>query len=51
MMNSGQGDPQLIAGQISENLVTALLRVIIDLPILGFLLWVFKRQKHSSTER
>ncbi|MEP6343237.1 MAG: hypothetical protein ABJ275_07975 [Maricaulaceae bacterium] len=48
MTNSGQADPQLIAGQISESLVTALLRVIVDLPILGLLLWLFKRQKHPS---
>ncbi len=33
MIESGVGDPQLLAGEISVAIVTAMLRAIIDIPI------------------
>ena len=41
----GVGDPQLMAGQIAENLVTSMLLVVIDIPLALFIFWAFKKFK------
>ena len=53
MMIYGEGDPQLMAGGISEAIVGAMLRLIFYLPIL----WVFQwfilrrhRRKHPKVD-
>ena len=45
MTATGQGDPQLVAGQISENLVTSILLMILDIPIIALLFFWLKRSK------
>ena len=50
MVETGKGDPQLVAGAISEDIVTGLLRSFFDLPLL-FLMWFFfRRQKLKKQE-
>ena len=43
MMQEGQGDPELMAGQISENIVTSLLFAIIAIPLALCLFWAYKK--------
>jgi len=43
MVETGEGDSQLIAGSISENIVTGILRSIIDIPILLLLFFGLRK--------
>lgn len=43
MMETGTGDPRLVAGKISENLVTSMLLVVIDVPLALLVFWGFKK--------
>jgi len=44
LKETGQGDPQLVAGMISESLIMSLYRTIFDVPILAVLFWWSRRQ-------
>lgn len=43
MADTGQGDPQLMAGQISEVVVTLMLFAIIAIPLALCLFWAYKK--------
>lgn len=51
MMIYGEGDPQLMAGMISEAIVGTILRLIICLPLLFLFQWfVLRRHKKKLTK-
>ena len=43
MMETGAGDPQLMAGQMSESLVTSMLLAVINVPLALLVFWGFKK--------
>jgi len=43
MSRTGSGDPQLMAGRISENLVTSLLLGIITIPLSLLIFWAYRK--------
>ena len=43
----GTGDPQLMAGAISESIVTAILKVVLILPVLILFQWIMRRRWQS----
>lgn len=43
MMETGAGDPQLMAGQMSESLVTSMLLAVINIPLALLVFWGFKK--------
>ncbi len=45
---SGEGDPQLMAGQISESLVTSLLAIIIHVPLALLIFWALRRLRNKA---
>jgi len=48
MVETGTGDPQLMAGEISENIVTGILRSIIELPILLLIFLGLRKWRRSK---
>lgn len=48
MMQSGQGDPELMAGQISEVIVTSLLFAVIAIPVALLLFWAYRKFKSKA---
>ena len=51
MTETGQGDPQLLAGSISEMIVTEGLAAIIFIPILIVTYFIVKRRKTNNQGR
>lgn len=43
MVKTGSGDPQLMAGTISESLVTSFLAGIIIIPLSLLIFWVYRK--------
>ena len=43
MLRTGSGDPQLMAGEIAENLVTSLLAGIIIIPLSLIIFWAYRK--------
>ena len=48
MIETGTGDPQLVAGQISESLVSSMLLLFIDIPLAILIFWGFKKYKNRD---
>ena len=48
MTATGKGDPQLIAGQISEKLVNSILNTVFHIPIIAVLFWWFRRPNQNK---
>ena len=49
--NYSAGDPQLVAGGISENIVSVLLLAIFEIPILAVIFWVYKWWQSKKPEK
>jgi len=43
MVETGQGDPILVAGQISESLTASLLMIVIIIPLALLIFWGFRK--------
>ena len=50
MLETGAADPQLVAGQISENLVTSMLGVVINIPLALLVFWGFKKFRGKTEQ-
>lgn len=50
IQETGSGNAQALAGAISEALTTAILRLIVDIPILGLFLWYLTRRGENKSE-
>jgi len=48
MMQTGQGDPELMAGQISKAIVTSLLFAVIAIPVSLLLFWAYRKFKSKA---
>ncbi len=48
MMIYGAGDPQLMAGAISESILNGLLGLITMLPVLALVQWISRRRHKKS---
>lgn len=43
MINEGSGDARSLAGKISEQFITALLRAVVHIPLMALFLWFITR--------
>ena len=49
-LETGTGDPQLVAGQMSESLVTAILLAVINIPFALLIFWGIKKYRGKTEQ-
>ena len=51
MIDSGQGDPELMSGMITESIISSILGLVFLVPLLIFVQWASRRLRNQNALR